>query len=334
MRKRPVAALAGGVLVTLLCQVPAQAADGARAPHEVSGGYASWSAVGGDAVDVTVRAERPAVDAPGGRGWLPVTGGSATPAAGDVDVELAGALRLSAPGAEGGDLVLDELRLRLDGGSGTLYARAELADRTRRIALADVAPGASAPVLRSAGATWAGLRAALTAEGAELFGSWTGQEYDEGGALAPLDVTVGIPAAEGGRPPSASPSAPEPEPAEERGTEPEQASGAVPSGPPLPSPPGDAAEAEDESAPSASVAHPSVTLGGEQLVNGAGFAPGEVVLVAIDGDTRFDAVADASGRVSQAFPVYATAVEGGHAVKLDAVSGGRSATVEFTVRRG
>lgn len=331
MRKRPVAALAGGVLVALLCQVPAQAEDGARAPYEVSGGYASWSAVDGDGGDVTVRAEQPAVGAAGGRGWLPVTGGSATPEAGDADVGLAGALRLSAPGAEGGDLVLDELRLRLDGGSGTLYARAELADRTRRIALADVEPGASAPVVRSAGATWTGLRAALTAEGAELFASWTGQVYDEGGELAPLDVTVGIPAEEDGGRPSAPPSAPEPE--EERGAEPGQNPGAVSSGP-VSSPPGDAGDMDGEDAPSASVAHPSVTPGGEQLVTGAGFAPGEVVLVAIDGDTRFDAVADDSGRVSRAFPVYATAVEGGHVVKLDAVSGGRSAAVEFVVRRG
>ncbi|GGZ41204.1 HtaA domain-containing protein [Streptomyces poonensis] len=328
MRKRPVAALAGGVLIALLCQAPAQAAeDGARAPYEVSGGYASWSGPAGGGADVTVRAEEPAVGGAGGRSWLPVTGGSATPTAGDADVGLAGALRLSVAGAEGGDLVLDELRLRLDGGTGTLYVRAEQAGGARRLALADVGSGPSAPVVRSAGATWTGLRTTLTAAGAELLSSWSGKAYAEGGELAPLDVTVGVPAQAGdGRSP-ASPSAPEQE--EGQGQAPEPVPGAT-SGPGA----GPRGAAEDEEAPSAGVARPSLAPGGEQLVTGAGFEPGEVVLVAIDGDTRYDVVADGSGRVSQAFPVYATAVEGEHAVALDSVSGGRSAAVEFAVRHG
>ncbi|GAA3783606.1 HtaA domain-containing protein [Streptomyces phyllanthi] len=320
MNRRPVAAvLAGGVLTALLCQASAEAEGGARAPREVSGGYASWAV----AEDVSVRAGKPAVGGAGGRSWLPVTGGSADPVAGDAAVDLAGELELSTAGpstagSASAALTLGELRLRLDDGDGTLHARAEVDGRTRRLALADVRRGAASPVVRSAGATWTGLRVSLTAEGAELFSSWTGEPYEEGGELAPLDITVGMPG-DTGEPPPVPPGSPEPKPETEPEQEPEQ---------------------EPESRPqagkaplAATVAHSTVGTGGEQLVTGAGFEPGEVVLVAIDDDTRYDVVADGSGRVSQAFPVYATAAEGVHAVELRTVSGDRTTGAEFAVRR-
>lgn len=55
------------------------------------------------------------------------------------------------------------------------------------------------------------------------------------------------------------------------------------------------------------------------------------MLVAIDDDTRYQAVADDSGEVARDFPVYDTATEGAHTVRLYAVTGGREAAAEFTV---
>jgi hypothetical protein len=43
-------------------------------------------------------------------------------------------------------------------------------------------------------------------------------------------------------------------------------------------------------------------------------------------------VADAEGRVSRTFPVYASAVEGVHTVELYTVAGERSAVARFLVR--
>ncbi|WP_194238531.1 HtaA domain-containing protein [Streptomyces spongiae] len=302
--------------MTLLYQAPAEAEDRARAPREVSGGYASWAAV----ADMPVRAGKPAVGGTGGRSWLPVAGGSADPAAGDAAVGLAGALELSTAGTEPEALTLDALRLRLDDGTGTLHARAELDGRSRQLTLAEVRSATSSPVVRSAGATWTGLRVSLTAEGAELFSSWTGEPYEEGGQLAPLDVTVGLRSDTGEATP-ASPSAPAPEPQQEWELKPD------------PEPGLESGSRSEQAALSMKLAHPTVAAGGEQLVTGAGFEPGAVVLVAIDDDTRYDVVADGSGHVSQAFPVYATAAEGAHKVELRAVSGGGTAAADFAVRR-
>ncbi|QWA24932.1 hypothetical protein [Streptomyces osmaniensis] len=74
------------------------------------------------------------------------------------------------------------------------------------------------------------------------------------------------------------------------------------------------------------------TAGGERTVIGTGFEPGEVVLVAIDRDTRYQAVADDTGHVSRTFPVYATAAEGAHTVELTTVTRGHTAVAEFGVR--
>jgi hypothetical protein len=79
------------------------------------------------------------------------------------------------------------------------------------------------------------------------------------------------------------------------------------------------------------VTRPALTAGGEQEVTGSGFTPGEVVLVSIDADTRYQVTADEAGRVSRTFPVYATAAEGVHTVELYAVSGERRADAGFAV---
>ncbi|MGW0820290.1 HtaA domain-containing protein [Streptomyces sp. NPDC002845] len=329
MRKRPGAVVtAGGAVIALLCQAPASAQDGADSAREVSGGYAGWAVAATGVLsgaDVSVSAGKPAVDGTGGRSWLPVSDGTVDPAAGDATVGFGGAVRLT---AAGDTLTLGALRLTLDDGTGTLRARAELGGRTHSLDLAEVREGATAPVVRGAGVTWTGLRASLTAEGAELFAAWTGRSYEEGGELAPLDVTVGT---------GTGAAEPEPEPPEgDSGTEPsapkppvESPESSESSEAVTPEPP----KAAGETAPAAVAEHPTVVAGGEQRVTGEGFEPGEVVLVAIDDDTRYQAKADASGRVSRAFPVYTTAVEGEHAVELYTVTGDRRAVAEFAVER-
>ncbi|MFI1963175.1 hypothetical protein ACH429_03390 [Streptomyces pathocidini] len=80
------------------------------------------------------------------------------------------------------------------------------------------------------------------------------------------------------------------------------------------------------------MADPNVAAGGEQQVTGGGFAPGEIVLVAIDDDTRYEAVADREGRITRRFPVYDTAAPGAHTVDLTVAKGGRSARATFSVQ--
>jgi hypothetical protein len=161
--------------------------------------------------------------------------------------------------------------------------------------------------------TWTGLRASLTDDGAQLLSRWSGQRFAAGDGLGILDVTVGTGSGDApelpappAEPPQPSPSATVPE---KQQTAPRQPSG-----------------------PSAAVAHARLAAGGEQEVTGAGFEPGEVVLVAIDEDTRYQAVADEEGRMSRAFPVYATAAEGAHSVELYTVSGERGVVTRFEVR--
>lgn len=319
---RPGAAVtAAGALLALLCQGTATAQDADGAPREVSGGFASWGPTFGASTgtDATVTAEAPAVRGSGGRTWFPVDGGSAAPKAGDADVELDGSIRLS--GAGTGTLTLSELRLRLDDGTGTLRVRAERAGESGDLTLAEVGTGSAAPTVRSGGATWSGLRVSLTAEGAGLLAEWSGRAYAAGDELAPLDVTVGTGASGADRPEDASgDDTPSPTP---------DADGAAA--------PGSEGEADQESVaatPSAAVNLTSLAPGAEQRVTGAGFASGEVVLVAIDDDTRYETLADDSGEVARDFPVYATAAEGAHTVRLYSVTGGREAAAEFTVLGG
>ncbi|MCK8678363.1 HtaA domain-containing protein [Streptomyces lichenis] len=332
-RKAGAAALAAGVLLALLGQPSAGARENEpRTPREVSGGYASWALAGGSltgrgGAEVTVHADRPATAGTGERVWFPVGDGSADPAAGDAAMELTGTLRLTAAGADGAELALSQLRLSLDGGRGVLSAYAARPGATERLPLAEVHPGGTAPLVRGAGATWSGLRLTLTGQGAALLSDWSGERYEKGGELAPLDVTVGLagqgtgdqgdgagtPAGEPSGPPSPSPEAP---PRGDTSSAPAQTRTAD----------------EPAAPPTAVLAHPAVAAGGEQLVTGAGFSPGEVVLVAIDDDTRYDVVADDEGRVSQAFPVYRTATPGAHAVELRPVSGtGAAPAAGFTV---
>lgn len=327
---RPGAAVtAAGALLALLCQGTATAQEEERAVREVSGGYASWgptfASATGDTATVTAKA--PAVRGSGGRSWFPVDGGSVDPAAGDAVVDLDGSLFLKTSGADA--LTLGEPRLRLDGGTGALDVRVERAGETDDLKLAEIGTGA-APTVRSGGATWSGLKVSLTAEGAALLTEWSGRSYEEGAQLAPLDLTVGT-GSNGSAPGTEQPQSgteetpsrsPSPETGTGTGTGAE--AGTTAEG-------GDAGETGTDAAQSAAVETPSLAPGAEQRVRGEGFEPGEVVLVAIDDDTRFQAVADDEGRVARAFPLYDTATEGAHNIRLYSVTGGREATAGFTV---
>ncbi|QFQ95457.1 hypothetical protein F9278_03800 [Streptomyces phaeolivaceus] len=325
MTNRPGAAVtAAGALLALLCQGAATAQDTSGSPREVSGGFASWGPTFGASTgaDATVTAEAPAVRGSGGRTWFPVDGGSATPKAGDADVGFDGSIRLTA----GTDtLTLGALRLRLDGGTGTLEVRAERAGESGDLTLAEVGTGVAAPTVRGGGATWSGLTVSLTAEGAELLAEWSGRAYAAGDELAPLDVTVGTGASEAGP----SEDTPADAPGDDTASPTPDTDDAA-----TPGTEGDGGQESEAARPSAEVKLTSLAAGAGQQVTGAGFEPGEVVLVAIDDDTRYQAVADESGAVAREFPVYETATEGAHTVRLYSVSGGREAAAEFTVLVG
>ena len=317
MTKRPGAvALAGGALLALLHPGAAAAQGGEAFPREVSGGFASWTTTGtrladrGVSVDVTAPATRSAAD----RAWFPATGGGANPETGDADVELAGSAQLSGAAQP---LTLSGLRLELRDGTGTLHTRTVVGTGARELALADVTLGDTAPAVRTGGVTWSGLKASLTDEGAQLLSAWSGNPFSEGDDLGFLDVTVGTGTGSAGTAPTPPPSRPD-----------------APSGPSAtPPPPPPAQDPEKQRAePAASVARATLAAGGEQTVIGTGFEPGDVVLVAIDDDTRHQAVADTEGRISQTFPVYATADEGAHTVALSTVTGERAATTRFEVQ--
>ncbi|MGW0576220.1 hypothetical protein ACWD25_09645 [Streptomyces sp. NPDC002920] len=209
-------------------------------------------------------------------------------------LELGGAARLEGP--TGQPLVLAGLRLRLagaDDGEGELYARTVVDGRARELELAEVA----------------GLRASLTEEGAALLSSWSGTEFAAGDGLGEFEVTV--PAPEAAVDPAESPAPETPQPS------------------PSPSPSPRLAESPQ---PAAAVARPALAPGTEQTVTAAGLTPGAVVLVAIDGDTRYQDVVDADGRIARSFPVYTTAVEGEHTVELTQVGAEQQVVaVGFTV---
>ncbi|OQD55300.1 hypothetical protein BM536_011740 [Streptomyces phaeoluteigriseus] len=307
MAKRPgVVALVAGALIALCAPGAAGAQEGPGGdppPREVSGGYANWGTAGAELSDrgVSLDVMLPAVRTSADRASFPALGGAADPRTGGADLELGGAARLEGPAAQ--PLVLAGLRLRLAGDGGALYARTVVDGRAGELALADVTRDA-APAVRATGVTWTGLRASLTAEGAALLSSWSGARFAAGDGLGVLDVTVGTPA-------------PEPEAAET---------------PPAASPGARAPEPAADPEPAASVAHPTLAPGAEQTVTGEGFEPGAVVLVAIDGDTRYQTVAGADGRVERTFPVYATAFAGEHTVELAAVTGRRAVlSVPFDV---
>ncbi|MBO7937751.1 HtaA domain-containing protein [Streptomyces antibioticus] len=305
MVKRPGAvALVAGALFALSAPT---AVAGEEPSEAVSGGRADWTpAAGGVSFDVMA----PAVPTASGGGSFPALGGTADPRTGAAEVTLGGVARLGDPGRA--PLVLAGLRLRLTGEEGALYARTVVDGRARELALAEVAEVAEVkPAVRATGVTWSGLRASLTEEGAALLSDWGGGGFTAGDAFGAFDVTVGTERGESPVP-QASPSV--------EAEEPSPASAA-------PDP------AEDEGGgPAAVVARPALAAGAEQTVTGAGFAPGAVVLVAIDGDTRYQAVADAEGRFARAFPVYANAAEGEHTVVLTAVGGEQAvAEVAFSV---
>ncbi|GGW80744.1 HtaA domain-containing protein [Streptomyces lomondensis] len=313
MAKRPGAvALAVGALCLALAPGAAAARDGQALPREVSGGYASWTTAELAGVGIGLTAGQPAA-AHGHRSWFPAAGGTAHSETGAAEVELGGTARLERSADPADPLLLGGLRLELRGDGGALHARAVRDGRALDVTLAELAPEGAAPAVRVGGMTWTGLRASLTDEGAGLLSSWSGERFAAGDGLGLLDVTAATGAGDGTPgdvpPPSpspATPSAPAPEPR-----------------PAQTAPP----------PPTAALRHASLPPGGEQRVTGEGFAPGAVVLVAIDGDTRYQAVADEEGRVTRAFPVYATAAEGAHTVELYAVTGQqRGALAQFTVR--
>lgn len=301
-------AVTGGALLALLCPGVATADT---APSEVTGGYA---ALRFEKQEASLEAAEPAVRGSADRVWFPATGGDVTPETGDADMELGGTALLTS--AAGKRLSLSGLTLRLDGGTGALHTRTVVAGQSRELDLADVTSGAE-PVVRTSGVTWTGLRATLTEDGAALLSAWSGSPFSAGDAFGVLDVTVGTGSAGVGETPGPTPT-PAATPAEGKPAEegPAEESPAV-SGP---------------AAPTATVSRAALVAGAEQRVTGEGFVPGEVVLVAIDEDTRYQSVADEEGRVSRTFPVYDSAAEGAHTVELYAVTGGRGAVAEFGVR--
>ncbi|WP_217127198.1 HtaA domain-containing protein [Streptomyces sp. AC558_RSS880] len=321
MAKRPgAAAVTGGALLALLCPGVAAAQDGATFPHEASGGYA---ALRFENRNVTLDVAEPAVRGSADRSWFPVTGGGADTGTGEADIELGGTALLT---AASGSLPLGGLRLELDGDTGVLSARAVVAGQARERVLAEVTSD-SGPVVRSSGVTWSGLRASLSAEGAALLSEWSGAEFAAGDAFGVLDVTVGTGSGTAGATPV---------PGETPGTAgtPEGSGPSRPSGPPASRPTDERREdaGRTAAAPTATVTRTTLAPGAGQQVTGTGFEPGEIVLVSIDQDTRYQVVADAQGGVTRTFPVYDRAFEGVHTVELYTVSGGRGAVAEFEVR--
>ncbi|MEU7468804.1 hypothetical protein AB0A94_09645 [Streptomyces sp. NPDC044984] len=318
MAKRPgTAAVTGGALLALLCPGVAAAQDGDTFPDEVSGGYAVLRF---ENRNVALDVAEPAVRGSADRSWFPVTGGGTDTATGEADIELGGTALLTSGSAS---LPLGGLRLELDGDTGVLSARAVVAGQARERALAEVTSD-SGPVVRSSGATWSGLRASLSAEGAALLSEWSGAEFAAGDAFGVLDVTVGTGSGATGAAP-----APDETPGAAGASGTPEASG-----PPASRP---ADEGRDDAgrtaaAPTATVARTTLAPGAGQQVTGTGFEPGEIVLVSIDQDTRYQVVADEQGGVTRDFPVYDKAFEGVHTVELYTVSGGRGAVAEFGVR--
>lgn len=283
-KRTAVVLLATGALLAL-------GSPGALAGEAVEG-RADWSVADSElaAQGVTFGVTKPAVDA--GELSFPAVGGDVDAERASGEVRLGGAVRLD--GAEGQQpLVLAGLTLRLTGEAGALQARTAVDGRAREVTFAEVAAEGTGPVVREGVVTWAGLRAELSVEGAELLSSWSGRGFAAGDGLGVLDVTVGTGVVE--------------EPVE------------APAASPTPSPSG--AEAAVSAPAAVSLVHPTLAAGGQQRLTGEGFAPGTVLLVAIDGDTRYQAVADADGRFAQDFPVYAGAARGVHAVEVTAVTG-------------
>ncbi|MFE6825790.1 HtaA domain-containing protein [Streptomyces sp. NPDC057690] len=304
------AALAAGALFALCCPTVAAAqvrAEGEAPPREVSGGFAGWAS-GGSALTgrgVSLDVTRPAARAGADRASFPALGGDADPATGSTELELGGAARFEGPAAA--PLVLAGLRLRLSGDGGALYGRTVVDGRVRELALAEVASAGAEPVVRATAVTWTGLRASLTAEGAALLSSWSGAQFTAGDGLGVLDVTAGT--------------GEEEEAGETGSTAPGGAGGA---GSPSASPSAEATpQAGGPEKPTVAVARAALTAGAEQTVTGEGFTPGAVVLVAIDGDTRYQAVADDRGGITRSFPVYANASAGQHTVEVTVVGGGQ-----------
>ncbi|MGW1782889.1 hypothetical protein ACWCQQ_27670 [Streptomyces sp. NPDC002143] len=241
---------------------------------------------------VSLGVTAPAVRTADGSASFPALDGGTDSGIGVTELELGGAARLDTAARQ--PLVLAGLRLRLTGDEGELYARTVVDGRARELALAEVA----------------GSRASLTEEGAALLSSWSGTEFTAGATLGEFEVTL----------PEAAVESPQASPTPVDGSAGQTAE-------PTAGPTTDVREAA-----AAAVARSALAPGTEQTVSATGFAPGAVVLVAIDGDTRYQDVADVQGRLARSFPVYATAAEGAHSVELTQVGGEQQVVaVDFTV---
>ncbi|MFM9441971.1 HtaA domain-containing protein [Streptomyces acidiscabies] len=304
-KRTAVVSLATGALLAL-------GSPGALAGQDLPGvteGRAAWSGTDGElaARGVAFGVTKPAVESAGVS--FPAVGGGLDVQRASGEVRLGGAVRLD--GAESQQpLVLAGLTLRLSGRAGTLQARTAVNGRAREVTLAEVAASDAGPAVRESAVTWAGLRAELSEEGAALLSSWSGRGFVAGDGLGVLDVTVGTGVAE--EPVGAPAANPTPTPG---------SSGAEVS-----------AEASPEAAAAVSLTRLTLPAGGQQRLTGEGFTPGAVLLVAIDGDTRYQAVADGDGRFVRDFPVYGNAARGAHAVEVTAVTGEQAVVgAEFEV---
>lgn len=313
-------ALAATTVLTLATPTALAEAAPSAEPSAISEGTASWTALDtqlaplGLTFDVTKPAtEAVTAETPATTGTLsfPAVAGTLTPEpqtpAGEV--KLGGAVRIGASNGQP-PLILAGLTLTLTGDRGTLQTRTALDGRARQLTLARITTATGAPTVKKTSVTWTALKAELTSEGAELLSTWSGQTLSAGGDLGVLDVTVGTPESA----PSEAPVAEEP-PTGSTETEQRQ-------------------QGEEKTAPQAAVSltHPTLLQGSQQQLTGTEFTPGTVVLVAIDGDTRYQATADEEGRFELEFPVYASAAPGAHEVVVTDVTGQLGAlNAEFEV---
>ncbi|MFD7708554.1 HtaA domain-containing protein [Streptomyces sp. NPDC059786] len=313
MGKRPGAVvLAAGALFALCCPGVAAAQDRPEG-ESLSGGGASGSWVGWAADDgepaargLSLGVTAPALEPSADRARFPAVRTAAEPGRGTADIELGGAARFDTPAAQ--PLVLAGLRLRLSGEKGTLSARTALGGKARGLTLAEVSASGADSAVRAGDWTLTGLDASLTADGAALLSSWSGTGFAAGDELGVFDVTVRADDtgdADGSSPAGTGTSQTSPNAGADTDTDTDAGM----------------SQAVRQGGPAAAVTEDILTAGAGQTVTGTGFAPGSVVLVAIDGDTRYQAVAGADGRIQRSFPVYATALAGEHTVALTAVSG-------------
>src|SRR5690349_15099818 len=178
------AAAVGGVVA------PASAAEG-----DVTGATLSWGVKESFRNYITGSIAHGSVTTTGGvanngssYGWSGGTGvvDDAVPSA---DVSYAGGVHFTGHGGQL-DMLLENVRVDLEGGSGTLYADVKSKALSGSdydvdgVAFATLTPGA--PSVSNGVATWTNVPAALTADGAVAFASF----YGAGTALDPVSFSL------------------------------------------------------------------------------------------------------------------------------------------------